>query len=48
MDTEQHETPEQQKKIREALDKTMKSQAQSQTDFDNAWRRKLERKLKTK
>jgi hypothetical protein len=44
-DAQTHETPERQKKIRIALNEAMKSAAQSKTDFDNSWRKQLERKI---
>jgi hypothetical protein len=39
------ETEEQQKKVRIAMNKAMKINAQSQTNFNNAWRKKLEKKI---
>ena len=45
MDTKNSETPEQQRKIRTALNETMRKNAEAETRFNNSWRTKLERKL---
>jgi hypothetical protein len=45
---EGHETEEQQKEIRKRLNETMKINAQAQTNFDNAWRKKLEKTINRK
>ena len=45
MDTTTHETKEQQQKIRQALNSTTRKNAHSETQFNNSWRKKLERKI---
>jgi hypothetical protein len=48
MDYDYEETPEQQIKIRKALNESMRVNAEAETKFQNAWRDRLEKKLKIK
>ena len=45
MDIKNTETPEQQRRIRTALNETMRKNSEAETRFHNSWRDKLEKKL---
>ena len=48
VDTENPETEEQQVRIRKTLNEAMRTNAQAQTNFDNAWRKRIEKRLEDK
>lgn len=48
MDTEHPETEEQQIRIRKALNEAMRANAEAETRYQNAWRKKLEKQINRK